>query len=259
MSSVVVQVPSSIFAAALRPMSEKMPGKIAGIVPASRLEDRPAVETVSSGIAAVDALTGGIPRGALTEIVGAASSGRTSLMMAALAETTRRQEVCALVDASDAFHPESAEQAGVDLRRLLWVRCSRQQDSRRGLSPVEQALKATDLLLQGGGFGMVVLDLGDIPVQTARRVSLTSWFRFRRVVEHTPTVLMVIEQEPHARTCASLVMRQLAVSSWQLENRPSHARLLESIQVKSEVLHSRVSRRKPMGRAGFESRTAWAG
>ena len=72
---------------------------------------------------------------------------------------------------------------------------------------LEQVLKVTDLLLQGGGFGIVVLDLGDIPVESARRVPLTSWFRFRRAVEPTATVLLLIEQEPCAKTCASLVLR----------------------------------------------------
>src|SRR5690242_13394078 len=94
-----------------------------GVVPGSKLEVRPAPATVSSGIAQIDALTGGLPRGALTEIFGPASSGRTSMILAALADATRRQEVCALVDAGDSLHPESAAAAGLDLRRLLWIRC----------------------------------------------------------------------------------------------------------------------------------------
>src|SRR5512146_3415031 len=94
-----------------------------GVVPGSRLQVRPAPATVPSGIAQIDALTGGLPRGALTEIFGPASSGRTSLVLAALAEATRRQEVCALVDAGDSLHPESAAAAGGDLQRLLWIRC----------------------------------------------------------------------------------------------------------------------------------------
>ncbi len=81
-------------------------------------------EMVSSGVAAVDAMTGGLPRGAITEITGATSSGRTTLMLAAVAAATRRQETCALIDATDSFDPESASAAGVDLRRLLWVRCN---------------------------------------------------------------------------------------------------------------------------------------
>src|ERR1035438_8775612 len=88
------------------------------------LRERSAPLTVSTGLAALDALTGGLPRGALSQITGPASSGRTGVMLAALAQATGWREVCALVDASDSFDPASAVAAGVDLERLLWVRCS---------------------------------------------------------------------------------------------------------------------------------------
>src|SRR5262245_35180269 len=107
--------------------------------------DRRVFETVPTGIASLDALTGGLPRGAITEIVGPASSGRTSTMISILAEAIARDEVCALVDGNDAFDPKSAASAGVELNRLLWVRCHK----------LDQVLKSTDLLLQGGGFGRV--------------------------------------------------------------------------------------------------------
>ena len=77
---------------------------------------------------------------------------------------------------------------------------------KKDVSGLEQALKSTDLLLQAGGFGLVALDLGDIPVDAARRIPLTTWFRFRRAVEHTSTALVVLEQQPHAKSCALLVM-----------------------------------------------------
>ena len=95
----------------------------ARVTPASQLDIRPAPEMVSSGIPALDALTGGLPRGCLTEICGPASSGRTTLLLAALAAATQRGEFCAVVDASDALDPDSAVAAGVELDRLLWVRC----------------------------------------------------------------------------------------------------------------------------------------
>jgi hypothetical protein len=192
--------------------------------------ERVSPPTVSTGIAALDALTGGLPRGALSEFSGSTSSGRTGAMMAALAEATQRQEVCALVDASDSFDPASAAAAGVNLARLLWVRCNEPATiptpQKKALPTnakwvgagfafshsLEQVLKVTDLLLQGGGFGMVVLDLGDIPAESARRIPLTSWFRFRRTVEPTATVLLLVEQEPCANTCASLLVRLHPVS-----------------------------------------------
>ncbi len=159
--------------------------------------DRKIVETVSAGIPEIDSLAGGLPRGGLTEICGPPCSGRTSLLVAALASRTADAEACALIDGRDAFDPHSAELAGVELKRLLWVRCRN----------IDQALRATDLLLQGGGFGMVALDLGDIPPETVRYVPLNAWFRFRRAVEDTPTIFMVLEQESNAKTCASLVLR----------------------------------------------------
>jgi recombination protein RecA len=167
-----------------------------------------------AGVTMEDA-KGGLPRGALTEIVGPSSSGRTTMMLALMAQMTVREEVCALVDASDAFDPQSAEAAGVDLKQLLWVRCSspvsdsgrdERTPSKASRHRLEQALKATDLLLAGGGFGLVVIDLGDVPPQLARRVPLAHWFRFRRAVEDTLTVLVVLEQAPCAKTCASLVL-----------------------------------------------------
>jgi recombination protein RecA len=71
---------------------------------------------------------------------------------------------------------------------------------------LEQALRVTDLLLNNGGFGAIVLDLGDVPIENARRIPLTSWFRFRRSVENTPTALVLLSKEPCCGTCASLVL-----------------------------------------------------
>ncbi len=249
------------------------------------LHERVAPLTVSTGVVALDALTGGLPRGALSEITGPASSGRTGVMLAALAEATRRDETCALVDASDNFDPASAAVAGVDLDRLLWVRCSERSSLGKGqrhtaLGRLEQVLKVTDLLLQGGGFGMVVLDLGNIPVASARCVPLTSWFRFRRAVERTATVLLVVEQEPCAKTCASLVVRlqrraicardaspdrETEFHGWKVLNRTEpalppvnmvrHAALLHGMQLRAEVVRS-WTERKPMHSVGanFELR-----
>ena len=155
------------------------------------------VETVSTGIPEADGLTGGLPQGGITEICGPSCSGRTSLLMSALASRTGAAEVCAFIDGRDAFDPYSAEATGVQLKQLMWVRCRN----------IDQALRATDLILHGGGFGLVALDLGDIPPEVVRRVPLNVWFRFRRAVEHTPVILLVLEQEPQAKTCASLVLR----------------------------------------------------
>src|SRR6267154_321451 len=202
--------------------------RLSGITPASRLDVRPAPEMVSSGIAALDALAGGLPRGCLTEICGPASSGRTTLLLAALAAATRRGEFCVVVDASDALDPHSIAAAGVDLDRLLWVRCGAKAgvgpqtsdtkafptsfkfgrtESRQPEHCLEQVLRATDMLLESGGFGLIALDLTDLPPQTARRIPLTTWFRFRRAVEHTPTVLLAVERQSIAGSCSSLLIK----------------------------------------------------
>jgi recombination protein RecA len=278
--------------------------KLAGVAPASRLEVRSPAEMVSSGIGEIDELTGGLPRGCLSQICGAASSGRTSVLLAALAAATRREEVCALVDTTDALDAVSAAAAGVDLERLLWVRCAGRRTSDFGRQPsdfglqtsdsdpeiphpetpdpstphqrsgarysraqnptpdarrakshfrhLEQALRVTDLLLQSGGFGMVAIDLGDVPHAAARRMPLASWFRFQRTIEPTPTVLLVVVQEPCAQTCASLLIRlqsgkrlsalsdQLSVNS---ELWPAHAQLLDGLQIEGELLRSRLQRK----------------
>lgn len=283
----------------------------------SALTPRPAFSppTMPIGIAQVDALTGGFPRGGLTEICGPTSSGRTSLLISFIAQLTQAGEVCTLIDSGNAFDPHSAAQAGVVLPRLLWVRCgnspareeisndhheifaasiklspklsplfqsratplrthdygvnNREGNIARELtkavnapspqysfirgnnsrnpahkSALEQALKAADLLLESGGFGAVILDLGDTPTKFARRVPLTSWFRFRRTVEHTDTALVVLEEESNAKTCASLVLQlsqtDVAWARTGDEASPGHPSLLHSFSTQVEVIRSRL-------------------
>ena len=161
-----------------------------------RLPQPRTLERIPTGIPALDTLaSGGIPRGALTEIYGPASSGRTSLLFATLARVTANQEYGALIDTSDAFDPASAAEAGVHLSRVLWIRCG---------GNAEHALKAADLIVQAGGFGLVVMDLADTPPRTAARISLASWFRLRHAVERTPAALLVLAQTLNAKSCSQL-------------------------------------------------------
>ena len=216
--------------------------------------DRNTFELVSTGIPEMDALVGGLPRGAMTEICGVACSGRTSLLLSALASRTGDGEACALVDARDSFDPLTADTARIALNKLLWVRCQN----------IDQALRATDLLIQAGGFGMVAVDLSDVPARTVRQVPLNAWFRFRRAVEDTPTILLLLEQEPHAKTCASLVLRlesrearwaeasppvaqallpvPTVTASRFVRALPSHpfARLLRGFAVSGDLVRSRI-------------------
>lgn len=194
---------------------------------------RPARETASTGLAEVDALTCGLPRGSLIEIYGEPCSGRMSLMVKMLAAAMDRGETCALVDASDAFDPESGHAAGVDLERLLWVRCAR----------FDQAFRAAEWLLLGGGIGLLALDLSQVPPTQLQYVPLNVWFRLRRAVEKTPTVLVVLERRALAGTAASLVMEVRAESSgWsrpQSTLGPAHANLFSEKCISTELVRSR--------------------
>jgi recombination protein RecA len=266
--------------------------KLAGVTPASRLEARAVPEMVSSGIAEIDSLTGGLPRGCLSEICGPASSGRTSLLLAAMAAATKRQEICALVDSSDALNPQSAAAASVNLKQLLWIRCSAasgrhdrthrinnfaRADEKPGyraeFSALENVLRVTDLLLQSSGFGLVVIDVGDVACKVVHRIPLTSWFRFRRAVENTSTVLLVISRRSCAAACASLLLQlegPLQASGPELQSLgcrvqasaeeqsyissefskkiaartlPAHAEILEGLHIRAELLRSRFERK----------------
>ena len=256
-------------------------------------------ETAATGIDEVDRLLeGGLPVGAISEVTGAESSGRTSLTLAFLAQRTRQGQVCAWVDAHDALDSESAAASGVNLRQLLWVRCcgsapTAKQAGKMGqfsgivgqvstsgakarlhfeplaarlkscpvtkpignpagttlpatrtsspaagvFSPtagttwpaagtssptsgtgfragskdkpwsrLEQALKATDLLLQAGGFGALVLDLGSTAAEHGCRIPLATWFRFRQAADRTRCSLLVLAQEPLAQSSAAVVV-----------------------------------------------------
>ena len=135
------------------------------------------------------------PRGRISEITGPRSSGRTRLLHSVLAASTGQDECAALVDTSDAFDPPSAAAAGVKLEKLLWIRCG---------ANAEHALRAADLLIQAGGFGVVALDLIEAAPRALARIPPTAWFRFRRSIEPTPTVLLVLADRSLTKSCAAL-------------------------------------------------------
>lgn len=209
------------------------------LAPASLLR-RPSPPCVPSGIASLDHALGGLPRGSLTEIFGPPSSGRTTLVISALRAALEHQEAVALVDATDAFDPASAAEAGLPVQSLLWVRC--------GGDP-ERALKAADRILNAGGFGLLVLDLADVPRRILQRIPLLCWFRLRRAVEGTPTVLLVVTPQPCTSTCASLLLEMRSRPRW---SGAAGFRVLEGGLVQAVP-------RKPVGRqaAVFPARAQW--
>ena len=116
------------------------------------------------------------------------------------------------------------------------------------------------------GFGLIALDLCDLPTPTARRIPLTTWFRFRRAVEHTPTVLIAFERQSIAGSCSSLLIKLGAAGKrkkeqpMNCETKPTHANLLTEIEITAEIVRSRVERKPAASVAAtFASKTAWAG
>jgi hypothetical protein len=145
------------------------------LVTAQRLEERRGQR--ASGLPELDALLGGgWPRGALSELCGRRSSGRTSVMLAALARAARAGEATALVDTGGALDPRAAEACGIPLPRLLWIRCA-----------PAQALKAADLVVAAGGFDVVALDLGD----ERPRIPTAAWVRLKHGAERQGTSVLV--------------------------------------------------------------------
>jgi hypothetical protein len=175
-------------------------------------------EAASTGIPEIDELlSGGLPIGAISELAGLASSGRTSIAMAYLAHRTGDGNVCAWVDANDSFDPESAAANGVGLKQLLWVRCQNSptdQSARtkfyvgkdKPWTRLDQAIRATDLLLQAGGFAAIVLDLADVAIEHASRIPLATWFRFRQAADRTRCSLIVLGKVPYAQSSAAVVI-----------------------------------------------------
>jgi hypothetical protein len=99
-----------------------------------------------------------------------------------LAQATTRGEVCAVVDLNNSFHPASAQLAGASLDQIVWVRCE---------GNMQHSMRAADLLLHAGGFGVVLLDLGEATPQALHRIPVSYWYRLRRAVENTPTTLLM--------------------------------------------------------------------
>lgn len=188
-------------------------------------EDRAAI-----GVPDLDAaLGGGLRRGHLSEVVGGRSSGRTTILCRALGSAVGRGELAALVDTSDRFDPAAAAAAGLDLSHLLWV---------RDTGDAARAIKATNLVLQAGGFGLVVLDLADLPAPVVRGLPFTTWFRLARVIEGTPTAALLVSGEHVARSAggATILMEPPPRRGVWQGARSHRARLLTGLAMHPRVL-----------------------
>jgi recombination protein RecA len=168
--------------------------------------------TAPTGITALDALlAGGFPRGQLSEVVGARSSGRTSVLLQMLATATARHEIAALIDVLDMFDVASAAAAGVDLGRLLWIRGQvaihpgpcRDMNQRA----LDRAIKALTLVLQAGNFGLVAFDAAEAPPHALERLPFTTWRRLQRIIEGSQTACVLVGDMPIARSAGGITVR----------------------------------------------------
>jgi DNA-binding transcriptional regulator YdaS (Cro superfamily) len=198
---------------------------------------RGAEDRASTGVPAIDrAIGGGLARGQLSEIVGPRSAGRTTLLCHTLATAAARGEAVALVDPNDRFDPGSASAIGVDLSRLLWVRGM--GDAASALT----ALKAMNLILQAGNFGVVALDLADVPAAAMRAFPFTTWLRMSRVIEGSQTVALLVGADRLARSAGGVTItldRPSSLGHVAWSGTSDRARLLGGIALHPRIISAR--------------------
>ena len=183
----------------LRALRASLPAELAERLRAGAApSDASALPRLATGIATLDALLGGgFPRGRVSEITGPLSSGRTALAHALVAAATRNGEIAAVVDAADAFDPETAAAAGIDLSRVLWARPARPRE----------ALRCAERLLEARGFGLVVLDQ-DVPIDS--RAGESIWLRMSRSATASGTALVLVASSARAGPFAALSLEARA-------------------------------------------------
>jgi recombination protein RecA len=212
---------------------------------------------VATDVVALDvALQGGLPRGQLSEITGPRSSGRTSLLFQLCAAATRRGEIAALVDTFDRLDVASAAAAGIALDRLLWIRGQaitrvqesglRTQPESWGASPgpsglfdrtIDRALKALNLVLQAGGFGVVAIDLADVPPPVLKRIPFTTWLRVQRAIEGSDTACVLLVPEPLSRSAGGLTLTLTGRSAWTGDS--DRSRRLAALDLTTRIVSCR--------------------
>ena len=190
------------------------------------------------GITTLDTcLRGGLPRGQLSEIAGPRSSGRTTLVLQMMAAATSRGEIAALVDTLDSLDVASAVAAGIDLDRLLWIR----GQAASGPPPldrvIDRALKALNLVLQGGGFGVVAIDCSEVPIAALRRLPCTTWMRVQRVIEGSDTACVLVTPEPLARSAGGLTLSLSGETRWT--GAADRSRLVSGIDIAVRIVSPR--------------------
>lgn len=148
----------------------------------------------------------GINRGNMLSLQGGFSSGQTAVCQHILSLATAHGEICAVIDLNNSFYPEIALAAGIRLDRVVWIRCQKN---------VKHALRACDLLLHAGGFGVINLDLCGAHQRELSRVPFSYWYRLSKALKQTPTILLVSEHEGQALSrCQHSLRTTLQVKHW---------------------------------------------
>jgi hypothetical protein len=225
----------------------------------------PETGRLETGVQTLDAqLEGGVPRGHVSEVVGPRSSGRSRLLLTLLAAATQGGEVAAWVDTVDRGDPALAAAAGVRLSQVLWIRGMALSPGELALRPtrdeaadlaglaLQRALKATALVTQAGGFGLVALDLCDMPATTLRQVPPSTWMRLHRQVEGRETALVLLTAHPVTRSAGGWSLRLEATPQWEGDS--ARVRRL-AVLASTYTVHSA---RHPVA-TSLESRVARAG
>ena len=161
---------------------------------------------LATGLPLIDeAIGGGFPKSAITELSSPqVSAGSALLLYALLEKAARDRSFLALVDGRDSFDPSAL--GGLGNRRLchlLWVRCTKAFD----------AVKAADLLLRDGNFPLVVLDLVLNPSTELRKIPSSHWYRLQRLVETVPTAFLVLTR---ASIISSAQLKLSLENAWTL-------------------------------------------
>jgi len=186
------------------------------------------IRRLATGLSGLDrTLGGGLPRGRVVELAGQRSTGRTGLACAVAAHATQAGETIAWIDVDDALEPAAVGAAGVVLARLLWVRP-------RGAA---DALRAADILLGAGGFGLVVLDAGD----GGGRCSTAIWSRLARAAERSGTVLLVAASRRQAGTFAAVGL-EMAGRRARWSGGPERLAVLDGLDTRIVVARNRIGR-----------------
>jgi len=206
------------------------------------------------------ALSGGVPRGQVSEVVGPSSSGRTSVAWAALAAATRRGESVAIIDTFDRFDPPTAHACGLDLSRLLWVRGQAVSKTSAAIDPawlpgvravsgpgtfiervIDRAIKSLNLVVQSRVCTLVVIDLIDVPATALRRLPASTWFRVERAIEGSDTAVLILAAMPVARSAGgrSIVIGADQQVTWQGEH--DRTRRIAGVRARADVNAARWS------------------